>query len=60
METKSDHWYYRAYLLQLSQSSPKLADGMDRVWNRNDTPLEERNKHLIQLLNIVQNPTRSK
>jgi len=49
----SDYSYYRAYLLMLKQRSPKLAMGMEKLWDMEDTPLDVRNDRLRFLLDIV-------
>jgi len=47
---KSDYWWYKSYLLQLKQHNRKLADSMEKLWDRQDTPLKTRNYKLRYLL----------
>lgn len=53
---KTDYWWYRAYLLALkiTYEKPKLADGLDVLWNKQDLPLPERNKRLLVILTSLQ------
>ena len=54
--TRSEYWWYKSYLLVLRVEYDKrvLADGLERLWDRQDLPMKERNERLRAILGGLQ------